>query len=267
MTEQGVGLGGAAPSIQPTPDPEINALLRGLLSGVQAVLGPQLVGMVLFGSLAGGDFVPQRSDIDFLVVTAERLVDEQLTALAAMHARITASGLPWAAKLEGSYIPSQALRRYDPADAWHPALRVDGTFAVDGHGSDWIIQRHVIREQGIMLAGPHPRTLIDPLGPDDLRRAARATLDEWWAPLLDDPARLRSREYQAYAALTMCRALYTLQHGAVVSKSAAARWAQDQWGERWSALIAAALDWPHGVQTDRLDETLELIRATLERCR
>ena len=254
-----------AHATHPTAYPDINALLYVLLSGVQTVLGDHFIAMVLSGSLASGTFEPQRSDIDFVVVTADVLPDEMLSALEAMHARITASGLKWATKLEGSYIPQRALRRYDPTHTHHPALRVDGSFGVDQHGSDWIIQCHVIREQGVALAGPAPQTLIDPLQPNDLRRAVLATLREWWSPMLHDPARLYSREYQAYAALTMCRALYTLQHGTVVQKLVAARWAQETLGERWAALIERALAWPHAPQPDKLNETLDLIRHTLER--
>lgn len=249
----------------PTPYPDVNAVLRTLLARVQAVLGDRFVGMYVQGSLASGDFVSQRSDVDFVVVTAGELPNEVLPALKAMHAHLTATGGEWATRLEGSYIPQDALRRYDPACTRHPALRVDGSFDVDGHGSDWVIQRHVIREHGIALAGPDPKELIDPLKPDDLRWAASATLREWWAPQLEDPFRLRDREYQAYAALTMCRALYTLQHGTVVPKPVAAQWMQETHGGRWAALIERALAWPNDPQPDSLDETLNLIRYTLER--
>ena len=248
-----------------TPFADVNAVLHVLLTGVQAVLGHRFVGMYLFGSLASGDFAPQRSDVDFVVVTDGELDGETLLALQAMHARITASGHKWATKLEGPYIPQGALRRHDPADAHHPALRVDGSFDVDGHGSDWIIQRHVIREQGIVVAGPAPHTLIDPVTPDDLRQAALATLREWWSPQLNDHTYLQSREYQAYATLTMCRALYTLERGAVVSKAVAARWVRETTGERWAALIERALAWPHEPQADNLNETLDFVRYTLER--
>ena len=248
-----------------TPYPDVNAVLHVLLSDVQTVLGNHFIGMYLSGSLASGDFAPQRSDIDFVVVTADDLPGEILPALEALHARITASGLKWATKLEGSYIPQQALRRYDPAHAQHPALRVDGSFGVDQHGSDWVIQCHIIREQGVVVAGPAPQTLIDPVQPNDLRRAALGTLREWWSPQLYNPSRLHSSEYQAYAILTMCRALYTLQYGIVVSKPVAARWAQQALGERWAALIERALAWSHNTQLDDLNETLDFIRYTLER--
>jgi hypothetical protein len=247
----------------PTLYPEINVVLAQLLVAVRRVLGDRFVGLYLHGSLAAGDFNPDRSDIDFVVVTAGPLPPELLPELEAMHARLRASAL-WAEKLEGSYLPQGALRRHDPAGAYYPALRVDGSFDVDGHGPDWVLQLHVLREHGVALAGPPPESLIDPAGPDDLRRAARATLREWWAPKLADPALLQTREYQAYAVLTMCRALYTLQFGAVVRKPAAAAWAREQLGGRWGPVIDRALAWPHGEGADGLDETLDLIRLTLE---
>ena len=251
-------------STGPTPDPEINDLLRALLREVQVLLGERLVGLYVHGSLASGDFAPRRSDVDFVAVTVGALSGEMLPALAAMHTQLRGSSLKWAAKLEGSYIPLAALRRYDPANCRYPALRIDGSFDVDEHGSDWIIQRHILREHGITLAGPPPRTLIDPVTPEALRQAAWGILDTWWRAKLDDPTLLRSSEYQAYAVLTMCRALYTIQYGRVVSKEAAARWAQDNVESRWRELIELALAWPDGEPWDYLHETVAFIAYTLQ---
>ena len=133
-----------------------------------------------------------------------------------------------------------------------------------GHGSDWVIQSHILRERGIVMAGPAPRSWIDPVAPGDLRRAMRELLRDWWAPMLHDTARLRSDEYQVYAILTMCRALYTLETGAVVSKPVAARWAQAALGARRAALIERAQAARLGMPLDMLDETLDMIHYTLE---
>ena len=96
----------------PTPYPEVNTVLDELLREVRAVLGPEFVGMYLYGSLSSGDFDPPSSDIDFLVVTGDDLPEETLEALRAMHARIAAAGGHWVKELEGSYIPRAALRRH-----------------------------------------------------------------------------------------------------------------------------------------------------------
>ena|SRR2546427_7362704 len=77
--------------------------------------------------------------------------------------------------------------------------------------------------------------------------------------LLADPSRLASAEYQAFAVLTMCRAWYALERGAVVSKPAAARWALGRAGGRWDSLVDAATAWQPGGELDRLDEVLTMI--------
>jgi hypothetical protein len=248
---------------QPTPYPEVNAVLQTLLSGVQAVLEDRFVGMYLYGSLASGDFDLQRSDIDFVVVTDGELPEGTVQALEEMHTRIWASGLPWTTKLEGSYVPRKSLNRYDPADAPHPAVN-EGRFYMACHDSDWVILRHVLREQEVILEGPSLRISLDPVQPNDLRQAVLAILREWWKPMLRNPNRLYDRGYQPYAVLTMCRMLYTLEHGTIVSKPVAARWALKTLGERWAGLIESTLARPSYGEAGNINETMDFIHYTLE---
>ncbi len=140
--------------------------------------------------------------------------------------RLWNSGLKWAAKLEGAYVPRHTLRRYDPDSAPCPTIN-EGRFYLDQQGSDWIIQRYILREYGAEVCGPSLKSSIDPVTPDDLRHAVAGVLREWWQPMLDNPGLIRNREYEAYATLTMCRALYALEYGDIVSKPAAARWARE----------------------------------------
>ena len=247
-----------------TPYPEINVLLENLLIRVQTVLGEQFIGMYLQGSLAAGDFDPARSDIDWLVVTCDTLDDSLYVALETMHAEITNSGQAWVLNMEGSYIPQKALRRYDPTDDIHPALGTGGHFHRMLHGNGWIMQRHVVREYSIKLAGADIKTLIDPVSADELRAAAKGILYEWWQPLLANVAEMEEDEYQAYAVLTMCRILYTVAKGDVVSKPIASQWALETLPERWHPLIRQATAWRHGMPMDVLDEVVAFIRYTLE---
>ncbi|HRO24034.1 MAG TPA: hypothetical protein PLR07_07060, partial [Promineifilum sp.] len=70
---------------------EINSLLNNLLKDAQAILGDQLIGFYIDGSLAFGGFDPATSDIDFIMATAGDLPDEIVGQLAAIHRRITLS--------------------------------------------------------------------------------------------------------------------------------------------------------------------------------
>ena len=55
--------------MHPTSYLDMNALLDNLLFQMQQVLGANLVGLYLYGSLVTGDFNPECSDIDLLAVT------------------------------------------------------------------------------------------------------------------------------------------------------------------------------------------------------
>lgn len=251
--------------------PEVNHLLQELLKRVQAILGDQFVGMYLFGSLTSGDF-DQDSDIDVVVVVCGEISDAFFSELEAMHAQIYAGDSQWAIQLEVSYIPQQALRRYDPANALHPHIdRGSERFFMMEHNESWIVQRYVLRERGITLAGPAPRTLIAPVSRKDLRQAMVAILNGWASQIPEDPTRLRQRGGQSYIVLSICRILYTLQYGTVVSKRFAARWAQETLDEKWTPLIERTWTGRQnpGLEAppDEVKKTLEFIRFALEQSR
>jgi GNAT superfamily N-acetyltransferase len=252
-------------SISPTPYSDVNAILNLLLTNVRSILQDEFLGMYLYGSLSSGDFNPETSDIDFLVVTRELLSDQKIAALEAMHNQIWASGMKWASRLEGSYVPQALIRRHDPHGPACPTVN-EGRFYVDQRGSDWIIQRHVVREFSAIIAGPDPKILIDPVTPKAIRSAVRATLREWWFPMLVDSSWLKTHgsNYHGYAVITMCRALHAVEHGKIVSKPAAIQWAKVKLGEQWQSLIEQAVASQYGGQSDFLDETIEFIRFTRE---
>ena len=249
-----------------TPYPEINFVLLDLLSRAQAILGDRFMGLYLYGSLASGDFNPHQSDIDFIVVTENDLPDAIVSELKAMHLRLASSNSKWAQKLEGVYIPKQYLPRYNPTDPPIATIN-EGRFYMARQGSDWVIQRHILREQGAVITGPSLWDLIDPVCPQDLRKAVLAILHEWWQPMLGDPARLETPEYQPYAVFSMCRALYTLEHGSIASKGDSAEWAMTALDQEWAGLIKRALAWRRGQETESIDQTLDFIKFAIEHSR
>src|SRR5918996_3112853 len=221
-----------------TPYPEVNTMLQELLESVRNILGSHFIGMYLDGSLTSRDF-DEDSDIDFVVVTDEDISGDLFVALKTMHERIATMDSPFAVQLEGSYISQQGLRRYDPEHALHPNIeRGEGErLKMVSHDDWWIIHRYILRERGITIVGPAPQTLIDPVSPDDLRQAMLSILNGWATQILNNPDLMNSRGYQSYVVLSLCRILYTLQFGDVVSKPVAARWAKETLEEPWVSLI------------------------------
>jgi hypothetical protein len=183
-----------------------------------------------------------------------------------MHNRTWAASLKRAGKLEGSYVYQELIRRHDPNGAPCPTIN-EGKFFVDQRGSDWIIQRHVVREFGVVVEGPDPKTLIDYVSPNDIRGAVMGTLTEWWFPMLDDPSWLRDNTSgdRAFGVITMCRVLHALEHGTIVSKPKAVRWARTKLDTPWKELIDKAVSVSNHERLEiTLNETLDFIRFTME---
>ena len=257
----------ALEQIKPTPYPDVNEILALLLSDVKEILGEQFVGLYLYGSLASGDFDSETSDIDFLVVTTQALPAQKIDSLETMHKQAWASSLKRAGELEGAYVPRDLVRRHNPRGHTCPTVN-EGRFYLAELGSDWLIQRHVVREMGVVVEGADPKTLIDPVSPDDIRGAVLGILQEWWFPMLHDPSWLRDHgsKYQAYAVITMCRVLYALEHGTIVSKPSAIRWARETLSSPWREVIEKAVIASQSKEEAAfLEETLDFIRFVQDR--
>jgi hypothetical protein len=225
--------------------------------------------MYLEGSLANGDF-DEDSDIDFVVITDEDVSENIFAALQAMHERINLLDTQWTINLEGSYISQDALRRYDPNHANYPNLErgLGERLKIVHHDEIWNVHRYILRERGITITGPDPKTLIDPISPNELRRSMMPALHGWATQILNNPEEIARQGYQSYTVLSLCRILYTLEFGDIVSKRKAARWVEETQGEKWSALIDRAWIGRHNPQLlaspDDMNQTLHLIRYALD---
>lgn len=239
-------------------------LLAHVSDELRRELGEQLLAVLVFGSLALGDFNPHTSDVDIVVVTHTALSEVELERLSAMHRRIFQSGLALADQLECSYIPRAELWRHVPERAFFPHVdRGEAVLSIQQHHSDWVIQRYSLHEFGFSVFGPSPAELVASVTSQELHQAVR-DLRWWWELQLVDTSRVEQAGYQVYSVLSMCRILYTLQTGTITSKPAAARWGLGALPERFHTLVQDALAWQNGPYV-HLAETLALIRYTLER--
>jgi hypothetical protein len=223
----------------PTSFADLNRLLTELVEGVRATLRGNFVGAYLQGSFAVGD-ADEHSDVDFIVVTNDEVTQEQRAELQLLHQRLYEQPTPWAQHLEGSYVPRRTLQRLDPER--RPLLYLDNgatEFTLDNHDNTAVV-RWSLREHGVVLAGPDPKALVDPVSPDQLREDVRWALNEWaaWFRSIDSI----DRRSLAVAVLSVCRVLHTLVTGVVSSKRDAGEWALRELDQEWASLIRWSLD-------------------------
>lgn len=225
----------------PTPYADLNDLMLDLLADWQRLLGTNLAGAYVQGSFAlgAGD---RHSDCDWLVTTHRPLTETQVEDLRALHNAIPRLGRPWCADLEGSYAPMVELATVEGLG--RPWLFNDhghATLVWDDHCNRGFT-RWILREHGITLWGPPPRSFIPPVPDSVMRTEAAATLGS----LLADVASWIDIDTvawgQRYVVVTASRALYTRETGRVASKAGSLEWALRTLDRQWLPLLAQVRD-------------------------
>jgi hypothetical protein len=220
----------------PTLFTDLNLVLQELLTSIQSILGDTFTGFYLQGSFALGDF-DRHSDCDFIVVIKDELSDAQVDALQAMHPRIYALESSWAQHLEGSYFPQAMLKDYTlhGKELWY--LDNGSQQLVQASHCNTIVVRLTLLQHGVVLAGPPPSTLIDPIPVAAFRQSILESMQRWGEQIIANPQEINNRFYQGFAVLNYCRMLHDLHTGVPGSKHAGAEWAKRQLDASWTPLI------------------------------
>jgi predicted nucleotidyltransferase len=248
----------------PKPYQELNQVLTELVVRMQGILENDFVGAYLQGSFAVGDY-DQHSDVDYIVVVEDELISRQVNALQVMHDQVYELESEWAKHLEGSYFPREVLRNPSNKgqDLWY--LDHGARTLIRSDHCNTILVRWVVREKGIGLAGPPPRTLVNPISKELLRAEIFETLTDWGHQILDNPTPYNNRFYQAFIVLNYCRMYHDLLRGYPGSKREGAEWAKTNLDPSWSDLIDDSWDGrPNPAKKVRQPADPEAFRRTLK---
>jgi hypothetical protein len=205
-----------------------------LVSRLRALLGPDLVGVYAGGSVALGGYLEGRSDLDVAVVCRSPLTDRQKEEIADT---LRHESLPCPARgLELVVYTESTLRSGTGEPAYELNLNTGRgmpfvlSFAPEGEVHWYAIDRAVVREHGVPLAGPWPADLFAPISRHVLlgrvSESVRWYAEHTWAGADN-------------AVLNACRALRYACEGTWSSKSDAGEWALERTDDR--ALVADAL--------------------------
>lgn len=251
-------------------DPEIRDVLEDLVAGTSSILADNFIGAWLQGSSATGHF-DEHSDLDFVIGVDRDLSESELSALQEFHPQLYSHPSSWAKHLEGSYFPRDILGDYQLSgqNIWY----VDhGRKKLERSSHDnTIVVKWILREKGVVLAGPKPDTLIDPIPVSELRLDIYHTFSEWGNVIIENPEEINSHFYQTFAVLSYCRMLHDLTRGEISSKRAGAEWVKANWDRKWHDLIDRtwsgrpnpSLTVKQPANPDDLQRTVKFIKAVL----
>ncbi len=221
---------------------QVRALLQDIAARLPVILGKNLVGIYLYGSLAQRAFNPKRSDIDCIVVTRRNMSDAQFRKLGTWLARAAETN-PWTARLQMLFlIKDEVLTMNSKA-----CLYQFGVLKRSGSDGNPIIWMNVLHS-GVVLLGPRPESFVPTITPKILFQALEREIGYLREQIRQKPdSEWRDvASYRAYAVLTLCRTLYSFRRGTIVSKQRAAKWAIKYLPQEWVEIILQALETDEG---------------------
>lgn len=223
-----------------TAEPELNKPLKTLVLGTQDILHRKFLGAYLGGSFAHGGW-DANSDVDFCIVIDSDLTDNEIIELTSLHTKIFECGTYWGKHFEGAYFPKNILQDLDRTDI--PIWYLDnGSLIFERSVHDnTLVNRWVLREHGIVLAGMPLRTWIPKIPEEKLKAEVYKTMVDWGNEILQGIYLLDKRWAQAFAVLMYCRILHTLSTGEVHSKPDGVNWAKANLDRVWIGLIDDAV--------------------------
>ncbi|HEV7644824.1 MAG TPA: aminoglycoside adenylyltransferase domain-containing protein [Pyrinomonadaceae bacterium] len=216
--------------------PEVHALLKNITVSLRNILGANLTGVYLYGSLTQDAFDPERSDIDCLVVTQGELSDKEFTELGNSLVLLRSSN-PWTEQLQMQFLLRDEVLVMNSKSCLYQFGKL-GRGSSDGNPIFWMN----ILKSGVVLFGQPPSEFVPEITPRILHEAlVRETgylreeienpLSEW----RDVP------KYRAYAVLTLCRILYSHATGEIASKPEAANFVINNLPEDLQEVVRTAL--------------------------
>ncbi|MBR4359076.1 MAG: DUF4111 domain-containing protein [Clostridia bacterium] len=226
----------------PKTSADAYALVQKIKDSYLGILGEDLIGVYLHGSLAAGCFHWEISDIDLLVVVRQSLSLEKKMALVKTLYDLTPDapqkGIEMSVMLErdcrGIAYPAPFELHYSPMH--RAAYEQDPVeFCRAMHGEDPDLTSHILflHSYGVVAYGRSIARTFDPVRREDALAAIRADAADAMRRLHDDPC---------YCVLNLCRALAYLRENRALSKKDGGEWALKNLPQEHQRVIQAAVN-------------------------
>jgi hypothetical protein len=222
--------------------PGAAAAIDRYLEAVDSAVPGLVVGLYVVGSLALGDYDPERSDIDVVVVVAQAPNAKQRALLGEVH-RVVAT------RIDGPYVP-RAEFAAGPDHIGDVAYHVDGRFEVGQCHEVSPVTWAMLAGPAITARGDAPSALGVCADDAEVRAFSAANLRDYWSGWArtmgalvdgtddDDPIEARLLEW---GVLGVARVHAAATTGAVLSKCGGGEYARTAFGDKWHEVIDLAL--------------------------
>ena len=215
-------------------------LLSAILAKYKDILGENLVGIYVHGSIAFGCFHPDKSDIDFIVVVDHKPTQNQKEAiiqtLLDLNDQAPSKGFEMSVLLEKD---CRHFRHPAPFELHFSNSHIDqfredfSAYCKNMHGTDRDLAAHltVIKHTGIVLYGKGIDVVFGDISKEDYIDSIIFDIENAEEDIVKSPI---------YVILNLCRMLAYLQTEKVMSKQQGGFWGMQNLPDEFKALAKEA---------------------------
>ncbi|MDR1687052.1 MAG: DUF4111 domain-containing protein [Clostridiales bacterium] len=234
-----------APQTWETCDDDIRAYINSFVGLLRNILKENLAGVYLHGSLAMGSYFPPKSDMDFIVVTTDKL-DYKLAETVNIAIASYAEARPTVGSIECSAItldtaknaPRNIPYELHYSEMWHKrVLGGEVKYETEQFDSDLPAHLMCVKKRGICLYGTDINSAFGEISWRNFTESV--TEDFCW---IVDGENITESPY--YGVLNICRVLQILSDNdeRYLSKYEGAIWGIKRLPGKYTALIQKALE-------------------------
>lgn len=194
--------------------------IEGYATGLVEVLGENLVGVYLYGSLVRGCYHSGPSDVDVIVVIGRDCAESEYPEILRVHGDV---GAP----VDAVFVTEEQLNSDVFPTPIGFLVKLKIIHVPEGRG-DFLPQRQDAYEAGVALVGPEPREIIRPVPWPLLKESL-----DWLFPHIVGKFK--------NPVLMLCRIAYAHANHSLCCKRRAGEWALEEFDERWRPMISTAL--------------------------
>ena len=219
---------------------EIRHLLDDFIRQINIEKPNLLHGVYLYGSLALGAYISQKSDVDFIALLTRQCTVDDLSVLENAH-KFISQKYP-KIQLDGSYLQEKDLGKLN--DDLAPYPHFDNQFNRAGHYDVNLITWWTLKHHGICVYGDALNTEAITVNWQALIDAMHVNLNSYWQDWASNPEKHQLLILDGaieWAVLGVLRQYYSFKEDSITSKIGAGDYALIHLPETWHTLVKDAL--------------------------
>lgn len=209
-------------SLKGLTPPSLKRFLASVQGALPQILGANLIGIYLHGSLAYGDFNAHRSDVDVAVVVRRSLTSTEFTKLDAWFNGRKMRASPWRRRLEMDFFRVGQL--IPPLQNTLMTARfAGGRLKKSALFEGAAIELRTLHDCGVALYGPSPKAVF----PNVSAKLIRAALKEKFVQMKKHAIAWAQPNlwFQTFVVFQLCRIIHAaFNNGEPNSKKSATQW-------------------------------------------